>query len=236
MHFKQKNYFSCFFLIFLSSSLIAQDLAVGAHMFSHKKTAYVTRKDGTTLEGTIDKVKRKKGLLESVKIEANGKKITMTPDEIDHMYLAPSGLDKFAKAYDEATSMDKWDREDVESEKIKEGYAYFENAQVIIKGKSGSMLMQLLNPGFSNNLRVYMDPLAKETMSAGIGPITVAGGLAKSYYVQRPGQDAYRLKKKQYKKDFENFYKDCPDLLSKYPEPDWPDFAKHIFFYSENCK
>lgn len=235
MRVKLTNQFTLFCFILFAQSSWAQDLSVGAHMFSHKKPAYVTKKDGTALEGTVDKVSRKKGLLESVRLKIDGKKVELKPEEIDHMYLPPSGLDKFTKAYDEATTMAKWDREDVESEKIKEGYAYFENAQVIVKKKSRSLLMQLLNPGFSKNLRVFMDPLAKETASAGIGPLTVAGGLEKSYYVQRPGEEAYRLKKKEYKKDFENFYKDCPDLLSKYPDPDWPDFAKHVFFYSESC-
>lgn len=236
MNLKFRNHLTLLCLILITHSTRAQDLSVGAHMFSHKKTAYVTKKDGTELEGTIDKVSRKKGLIESVRLKIDGKKVELNPEEIDHMYLPPSGLDKFTKAYDEATTMAKWDREDVESEKIKEGYAYFENAQVLIKKKSQGLLMQLLNPGFSKNLRVFMDPLANETASAGIGPIAVVGGLEKSYYVQRPGQDAYRLKKKEYKKDFENFYKDCPDLLNKYPDPDWPDFAKHVFFYSESCK
>ena len=223
-------------LVLSTFSLAAQDLSVGANMFSHKKTAYVTKKDGTILEGTVDKIKRKKGLLEMVVLEVDGHEIELMPEEIDHMYLPPSGLDKLANKMDEATTMTKWDREDVASDKIKEGYVYFENAQVSLKGNSQTLLMQLLNPGFSSKLRVYFDPLANETSRANIGGLTVAGGLDKSYYVQRPGEEAYKLKKKDYRKDFENFYKDCPKVLKKYPKPDWPDFAKHIFYYSENCE
>lgn len=217
-------------------TLTAQDLGVGANMFSHKKTAYVTKKDGTTVEGTIDKIKRKKGLLEMVILEVDGATVELNPEDIDHMYLPPSGLDNFSNKVDQASTVAKWDREDVASDKIKEGYVYFENAMVSIKGNSQTLLMQLLNPGFSSRLRVYFDPLANETSRANIGGLTVAGGLDKSYYVQRPGQDAYKLTKKEYRKDFENFYNDCPTLLRKYPKPDWPDFAKHVFFYSENCK
>ncbi|MCB0688741.1 MAG: hypothetical protein KDC53_19515 [Saprospiraceae bacterium] len=228
----------CLFIclgISLSGTLFSQSLLTGYSMFSHKKSAFITTTEGQTLEGTVDKVKRKKGLLELVILDINGKKVALKPAEIDHMYLPPSGLDKFSNAYDEATTMSKWDREDVESDKIKDGYAYFENALVSLKGKSRTMLMQLLNPGFSSRLRVYFDPFAAETMRAGIGPVTVAGGLDKSYYVQRPNEEAYRLKKKEYKKDFETFYQDCPELLQKYESPNWPDFAKHIFYYTENC-
>ena len=188
------------------------------------------------IEGTVDKIKRKKGLFELVIIDVRNKKIELKPEDIDHMYLAPSGLDKLNSSLDQASTMSKWDREDVESDKIKEGYAYFENAKVNLKGKVQPLLMQLLNPGFSNKLRVYFDPFAQETTRVGIAGLTVAGGLDKSYYVQRPGEEAYRIKKKEYKEDFETFYKDCPNLLRKYEKPDWEDFAKHVFYYSENCQ
>lgn len=216
--------------------ILAQDLSVGYDMFSHKKPAYVTKTDGTQIEGTIDKIKRNKGLLTLVVLEVRNKKIELNPEEIDHMYLAPSGLDKLNNDLDQAYTVAKWDREDVESDKIKEGYAYFENANVNLKGKVRPLLMQLLNPGFSSKLRVYFDPFAQETTRVGFAGITVAGGLDKSYYEQRPGEEAYRLKKKEYKKDFVTFYSDCPEVLKEYGKPDWEDFPKHVFYYSKNCK
>ena len=217
------------------SSILAQDLGVGYDMFSHKKPAYVTKKDGTKVEGTVTKIKRKKGLIELVTLKVRGKKMELNPEDIDHMYLAPSGLDKLGNALDEAYTVDKWDRQDVESDKIREGYAYFENANVDVKGTVRSLLMQLLNPGFSGKIRVYFDPFAQETTRVGFAGLTVSGGLDKSYYVQRPGEQAFRLKKKDYKKGFEEFYSDCPALMNEYPKPDWSDFAKHVFFYSESC-
>ena len=85
--------------LILPAGVNAQDLLVGYDMFSRKKTAYVTLSDGSTMEGTITKVKRKKGLFEFIAIEdANGKKHELDPADIDHMYLPPSGLNKFATA------------------------------------------------------------------------------------------------------------------------------------------
>ncbi|NND32561.1 MAG: hypothetical protein HKN76_08220, partial [Saprospiraceae bacterium] len=111
------------FFMFSSSDICSQDLSVGYDMFSHKKPAYITKKDGTKIEGMVDKIKRKKGLLELVILEVRSKKIELNPEEIDHMYLAPSGLDKLNNTLDAVYTLDKWDREDVESDKIKEGYA-----------------------------------------------------------------------------------------------------------------
>ena len=204
-------------------------------MFSHKKIAHIAKNDGTEITGKIKKVKRKKGLLISVAINTDAGALTLLPDEINHMYLPPSGLDKFSRSVDEAYTMSKWDRDDVESDLIKDGYVYFEKAKVNLKGKERVMLMQLLNPGFSSKIRVYFDPFAQETTRAGIGGLTVAGGLDKSYYIQRGEEPAYRMKKKEYRKDFENFFEDCPTLFKEYEKPDWPDFAKHVFHYSEKC-
>ncbi|MBK8505314.1 MAG: hypothetical protein IPL46_25805 [Saprospiraceae bacterium] len=119
------RYLSLAIILFLSQQVRAQDLSVGYDMFSHKKPAYITKKDGSTFEGTIDKIKRNKGLLELVVLEVRNKKMEFNPDEIDHMYLAPSGLDKLNNTIDNAYTVAKWDREDVESYKIKEGYAFF---------------------------------------------------------------------------------------------------------------
>ena len=221
----------------LMAALSAQDLLSGVDMYSHKKTAYVTKADGSEISGTIDKIKRKKGLLTSVVLQTDAGNLVLKPEDISHMYLPPSGLDKFANKVDEAYSMSKWDREDVASDKIKEGYVYFERAKVDLKGKKTVMLMQLLNPGFSSRIKVFFDPFAQETSRVGIGSFTVSGGLDKSYYLQRGDDLAYRMKKKDYKKDFVNFYKDCPGIYDEYgKKPDWPDFAKHVYHYSENCK
>ncbi len=215
----------------------AQDLLAGADMYSHKKTAYITKADGTEVEGTITKIKRKKGLLESVAVEVRGKKITLLPEEIDHMYLPPSGLDKFANAMDAVYTLDKWDREDVASDKIKEGYVYFERTKVNLKGTERTLLMQLLNPGFSSRIKVFFDPFAKETARVGVGAFTVSGGLDKSYYIQRGDEVAYRMKKKDYSKDFTNFYSDCQALYAEHGEkPDWSEFAKHVYYYSKECQ
>ena len=63
-------------------------------MFSRNKPTFVTTVDGNTMEGTIDKIKLKRGLIELIVLNSEGKKTEFKPDEIHHMYLAPSGLDK----------------------------------------------------------------------------------------------------------------------------------------------
>ena len=96
------------------------------------------------------------------------------------------------------------------------------------------MLMQLLNPTFSSKVKVYHDPLAKHTTSLGVGGVTVAGGNAKSYYVQAGSDEAaYRLKKNRYKKEFVPMWDDCKTVTDKYTQIRWTDLTQHILDYTE---
>ena len=218
-----------------AETIQAQSLSQPALMFSHRKPAYITKADGSLLEGTLSKVKRKKGLIESITIEHRSKNVNLPARDIASVYLAPTGFDKLSTGLDRVGHMNKWDRQDVDSEKIKAGYVYFENCDVLVRKKKMTLLMQLLNPGFSARLKVFHDPAAGKTGTVSVAGIGIDGGLEKSYYLQRPGEVAYRLTRKDYKKGFDTFYVDCKDLLKQYDKPRWDDFSKHLFYYSENC-
>jgi hypothetical protein len=227
-------------LITLLSSLTVygQQFFPGADGFSHKKISYFTLNDGSEIEGTIKDIDRKKGLIEEVKIkDAKGDKIKIQAEEIKEMYLPKSGLQKFADSYDFIHDARAWSDTSVEREYIQEGYVYFVQTDVKVKKKNRTLLMQMVNPSFSADIKVYHDPRAGETTSFSVGGIDVAGGNEKSYYVQKGEETAFRLKKKHYDDHFETLFGDCPQLMQKHGEdPDWDDFAQHIATYTENCK
>ena len=185
----------------------------------------------------MDDLNRKKGLISQVKIkDESGKLYKLTPDKIKYMYLAPSGLDKVGKALDVLTDATKWNDEKLDQDLIKQGYVYIEQSEVMLKKKKMVLLMQLLNPTSSKEVKIYHDPLAKETASVGIGGINVAGGDAKSYFVKKGNGVAVKLEKKDYKKSFKELWGDCADMMSKYGDnPKWLDLAKHALEYCE-CK
>ena len=223
-------------LFIASVSVQAQDLLSPSFSFSHKKTSYITLMDGTEIEGTIKDLDREKGLIEEVKIkDGAGKKYKFDADEIKYMYLPPSGFDKMNKALDFATDMQKWTDDKLDQDFLNQGYVYFELADVKVKKKDRKLLMQLLNPGFSKVVKVYHDPYAKETMSAGVGGIKLVGGFAKSYYISKQGRPAFRLKKKDYKEQFMPMWNSCKDLTKEYADQKWGDLVKHVLAFSE-CK
>ena len=213
----------------------AQDLLSPSLSFSHKKTAYITLANGKEIQGNIKDIDRKKGLIEYVKLkDGDGKKHKLDAEDIKFMYLPPSGLDKLTKAMDFLGDAQKWNDDKLDQDLLNNGYVYFENANVKIKKKTRVLLMQLLNPTFSKKVKVYHDPMAKETMSAGIGGIKLAGGHAKSYFIQKGKAAAYKLKKKDYKSEFKPMWGKCKAVMKEFKgNIKWSDLTKHVVKYSE---
>jgi len=222
-------------LAVVSFQATAQELLEPSFGFSHKKVSYVTLLDGTTIEGEIRDIDRKKGLIEYVKIkDADGKKHKLEAEEIQYMYLPPSGFDTFNKLGSKVYDAQKWYDKNLNSEYIKEGYVYFELADVQVKKKQRKLLMQLLNPAYSQKVKIYHDPLAKKTMSIGMGNITLAGGIAKSYYISKAGAVAYRAKKKAYDEDYVSLWEGCETVDQAGEEkPVWRDLGKHALAFSD---
>ena len=221
--------------LFCFSQLNAQQLLSPSKQFSTKKTSYITLKDGTEIKGTA-KVKLKKMQIQSVEINDGAKKRKLVAKDISYMYLPPSGLDKLSKAQGFLTDVQKWNDEKLNNDFLDQGYVYFESTDVKIKKKTYTMMMQLLNPTFSRDVKVYNDPKSGETASLGIGGINVVGGNAKSYYVKKEGEPvAYLLTKKNYTKEFLLFWNGCDAVKNTYPVVKWIELPKHIATYSEEC-
>lgn len=229
------SFFYTLFLVFNIS--IAQELLSPSFTFSHKKTAYLTLNDGSELTCTIKDIDRKKGLIEEIKIvDGAGKKHKFDPTDIKFMYLPPSGFDKLSKTTSTLTKTSNWTDKKLNNDLLSNGYIYFELADVKIKKKTLKLLVQLLNPSFSSVIKVYHDPYAKETMSLGVGPIDVAGGIAKSYYISKNNEAAFRLKKKDYDEQFIPFWNKCDKVISEFPDKKWRNLTQHIITYSECVK
>ncbi len=220
-----------FAVFFLTANVaIAQKFIGGSMTFSKKKTCYITLNNGETVEGIMQDLDRKKGNIEEITIKKTGskKKTKYEPSDIKHMYLKPSGFDKLGKAYAFLNDARLWEGNDLDSEKIKDGYVYFEQTEVKIKKKTMTLLMQLVNPSFEEKIRVYFDPYAKQSMSVGVGPVK-AGGLAKSYYVKKGKKAAFKLEKKNYKDEKSGLFGKCD--VSK----DWSDFQESVYKHAKDC-
>ena len=220
--------------ITLYGNVFSQQFISATNTFSHQKTAYITLADGSEIEGSIDNINRKKGLIEFIKlIDANGKAYNLKSEEIQHMYLPPTNFDHLQKSARVIGDVQKWNDEKLNQDILNNGYAYFELAEVKLKTENKKLLMQLLNPSFSKKLKVYYDPFASTTSSFSIGDLSLVGGIAKSYYVSSEDNIAFKLSKKSYDKEFKTFFKNFNLLQEKYPDPNWRDLPEHIIIFSD---
>jgi len=215
-------------------NLHAQQLLSPSFSFSKKKTSYVTLENGNEIKGTLTGIKYKKGLIKLISIEdGTGTKHKLKPSSVKFMYLPPSGLDKLSKAMDFGSDIQKWNNEKLNQDFLNQGYVYFETVNVKIKKKTAPMLMQLLNPTFSKKVKIYHDPVAKETASVGVGGVKVAGGIAKSYYIKLDSDPAaYKIEKKRYKKEFKPLWNKC-NSLAAVSDINWKDLVDHVIKYTE---
>lgn len=233
-----KNIISLVCFVFISSIIFGQEryFTDAVEIFSKKKISYVTLADGEEIEGNIKRMKTTKGLMKELKLKmADGSEKVLLPGDIQSMYLAQNEWDKVL----EAAKMDvtKWDDEDVNSERLKDGYAYFESVEVNYrKKKTETLLLQMVNPSFSNKVKVFFDPLAAETTSASVGGIKLAGGIDKSYFIKTEGEVGYRLKKKDYKDSAQGIMGDCKPYWNKIKKDlSWSDFPEHLFNHASAC-
>jgi hypothetical protein len=229
---KTMKKFVAVLLLFLSIvDVKAQTFMEGFDRFSKKKIAYLTLIDGTQVEGDIEDLDRKKGNISEITIKVNGKKKSFEPSQIKEMYLPATELDLLSKKLEVATNISK----DLNMEKINEGYGFFENTMVNLKGKVQPLLMQLVNPGFSNKLRVYFNPWAGETMSVGIGPMKV-GGIDKSYFIKKGDSPAVKYTKKEYEEEISKLFADCPEVIKTYGKAaEWNKLDRAVYLHA-SCK
>lgn len=226
--------------VFLTlSSLSAQVFMPPAEGFSRKKTAYVTLEDGTEVLGTIERLQRKKGLISNIIItdSVSGKEVAYTPDKVKHMYLPQSGLDRFGQGLEFLNDATKWNNDDLDAYRIRDGYAYFEKAEVLVKKKKMTLMMQLLNPSFSGKVQVYHDPMAAETGQVSVGGIGVAGGDDKSFYVKKGDKPAFKLEKKNFEDSFNLLFGDCSSVKKEYgKKPKWRDLEMIAYKHATECE
>ena len=233
----KNNFLMTALLVLFTASAFGQYFSSPVEVFSKKKPSYITLKSGKTIEGNIKTYKLKKGLIKEITLKVDGKKKTYTPEDIASMYLPQSGLDKLGKAMDKMYDATQWESEDINAEYMKDGYAYFEQATVQLKKKKIEALLQMVNTSFNNQVKVFTDPWARETASASVGGIQVAGGLEKSYWVKVGDDVCFKLKKKNYPEDLDKVFAKCGDFKSEVPaKPKWADFPELLLKYSKSCK
>jgi hypothetical protein len=170
----------------------------------------------------------------SIKLE-NGEKAKFVPEQVISLRIKASKLLKLNMVSESISSIKEMVNSDF-NEIVNREYIIFETA--LMAKKTGTYrLLQLLNPGFDNKIKVFAEP-SKKTGGLSMGGLQLTGGEARAYLFVKGKEKAVEVKKGSYPQNFEELYSDCPEMLSTFQgeKIKWDDVALHVFAYDQACK
>ena len=191
---------------------------------------------GEEVQGILKRVTLMKGYMSSFVILIDGEKVKYKGEDAKRLSVKASKLAKIILAAESATEISRLNGANF-SEIINREYIIFELA--MMANKSGKYrFMQLLNPGFDNKIKVYLDPDAQQSGGSSINGIQVTGGSDQSYLFVQNGEKAMVVRSKKYDKNFAELYSGCPEMLEVFSgeKIKWRDVAGHVFAFDQACK
>ncbi len=193
--------------------------------------AFLVNKKGDTVKFTLKDLDRKKGLIYDVAgVTADGKKFDYKAEEIQVLGLIPSGFSKLTTKMETTSNVNRMKKQNMSALGRKYAIFFLE----YLEDKKLNVLVQLVNPDFSEKISVYHDPYAKKTAGIGYGGMQFTGGNDKSYYVKYDGK-TFRLFKSTYDDFFKKLANTCPSFKEKFATYKWNDFEEQIYYYDNNC-
>lgn len=197
----------------------------------------VSLASGEEVTGKISSAGLVSGYLNKITLKKeDGEKLKLKPEDITRLIVKASKLAKLAMVAQSTSSIKEITSTNFE-EIVNREYFIFETA--MRSNKKGNLrLMQLLNPGFDSQIKVFADPNAQETGGLKLGGLKIAGGEDKSYLFVVNDEKTVRVKKGSYKKNFEELYLNCPRMIEVFEgeKIKWDDVAGHVFVYDQTCK
>lgn len=197
----------------------------------------VTLATGEEVNGKLAGGSMINGYLNSITLKKeSGEKVKFNPEDISRLSVKASKLAKLAMIAESTSSVKELTNTNFD-DVVNREYIIFETAMRHNKAEK-LRLMQLLNPGFDSQIKVFADPNAKETKGVGIGGMKLTGGADKSYLFVQHNEKAVHVKKGSYKKNFDDLYQNCPKMLAVFAgeKVKWNDVAGHVFVYDQVCK
>lgn len=213
--------------------VMAQDFVEPFTEFISDRECYVITNDGEKITGYLGGATEWGGFVTRLRIrDEAGKLYKFKAQEVKQFAIRPGVLAKLATLADGSTSVRhaiQTDQNDI----LDREWIYFD-AQEMPRRKNKIALLQLLNPGFDEHIKVYFHRNGSKSAPIVLANIALVGGEDRTYWVVKGDSKPEIVRKASYKKSFANLFDDEPDLFSTVSRrPKFKNFASHIQYYNE---
>jgi hypothetical protein len=223
-------------LLFFVGSMSAQKFST---MIDNDNIAYlrnftITTVDGDVLDATkLSSYMATNGRLKSLSFKTeDGVKHKLKADQIEEV---KAKLTKFAKVATISANASKSIQSAVTTDYagiVAENLVRF-NSVEYNKKKGKKALLQLINWGFDQKLKVYPDPNS-ESGTTSVNGIDVSGGKIKSYFIIK-GAETFTINKKSYKKLYDTIFDDCKEMKTDPKSISIDNLTQDILKYNSSC-
>lgn len=229
----QKLKLSITLLLLSLGPVMAQDFVEPFTEFISDRECYVITNDGETITGSLGGVTEWGGFITRLRIrDEEGKLHKFRAHEVEQFAIRPGAFAKLATLAETSTSVRhaiKTDQNDI----LDREWIYFD-AQSMPRRKNKIALLQLLNPGFDEYVKVYFHRNGSKSAPISLGTVAIVGGEERTYWVVKGDSKPVIVRKASFKKSFTNLFSDEPDLFSSVSRrPKFKNFANHISYYNE---
>lgn len=213
--------------------VMAQDFVEPFSDFVSNRECYVITQDGEKVVGTLGGATVSRGFITRLRIrDTHGVLYKFKAHEVKRFAIKPGAFAKLSTLDQKSTSVRhvlKTDQNDI----LDREWIYFD-AQQMPRRKNKIALLQLLNPGFDQYVKVYDHINGSKSMPVRLGGVRVLGGEERTYWVVKGDSKPVLVRKASFKKSFVNMFSDEPGLFSSAKRrPKFRNFASHIQEYNK---
>lgn len=215
--------------------LAAQGFITPVEEFPPARECFVVLEDGSRIDGKIKSVTAGNGIKSLKMVDDNGTELKFSVDEIRQLNVKATGLVKMELMAESTETIKKFTKADWKEIRARE-YIVFEKVHMPGK-KEKFALVQLLNPDFDSVIKVYQDPWAQETGEFSVGIVQISGAEDRSYLYVKNNEQAFKVKKGSYRKNFMEIFGDCPDMIKAYAGErlKFKNAPEHVWVYQFGC-
>ncbi len=220
-------------LLLSVAGLQAQDFQEPFADYFSMKECFVVTHSGEFIHGQLRGATDSRGFITRITmIDDQGVKHKFKASQIQRFAIKPDAFTKLRTLDEYSTSVEhvlKTDHDNI----LDREWVYYD-AHVMPRKKNKVGLLQLLNPGFEEYIKVYHHPNGSKSMTVRVGGINWLGGKERTYLVVKGSAKPQIVRKSSFNKSFDWMFGDEAVMRSTLVrKADFKDFAGHIQAYNE---